>query len=158
MKACRSPSPTSGWVRTWSTSCGGSSTSSSSSTDSRSIPTGVLSSATGRGPTNSSYAGTSSSASRGSTSRGSGAARWPACAARWQLARERGEDDALLLGAVGRGIALAGTGALRPPGVSELQALGEDLREAAEHDLPGAHVLRLLLDPDDLLEVGVGAD
>ena len=73
-------------------------------------------------------------------------------------ALERGEHDALLLGAVRGRVALAGAGALGAADVAELDALGHELGHAARHHLPGAHVLRLLLDPDDLLEVRIAGD
>src|SRR3954451_11253339 len=71
---------------------------------------------------------------------------------------EHGLDDARLLGDVGGRIALARARALGAADVAEAQPLGEDLHEPREHVRAGAHVARLLLDPDDLLEVRVGAD
>ena len=40
----------------------------------------------------------------------------------------------------------------------ELELVGEDLHQPGEHVRPGAHVARLLLDPEDLLEVRVAGD
>src|SRR4051794_12937180 len=71
---------------------------------------------------------------------------------------ESGEDDALLLAGMGAGVALAGAGPRRATDVGELDVLGKDVREAAGHHLPGAHVARLLLDPGDLLQVRVAGD
>ena len=69
-----------------------------------------------------------------------------------------GLDDPRLLGDVGGRIALARRRALGPADVAELQPLGQDLHEAREHVRAGAHVARLLLRPDDLLEVRVALD
>src|ERR1700743_869382 len=66
---------------------------------------------------------------------------------------ERRQGDALLLERVGGGVALARAGAAGAADVGEVDALGQDLREAARHHLPGAHVAPLLLDPGDLLQV-----
>src|SRR3954449_230306 len=61
---------------------------------------------------------------------------------------ERGPQDAVLLGGMGGGIALARRGALGAPDEAEVQVLGHDLHEAREHVRAGAHVARLLLNPD----------
>src|SRR4051794_7131197 len=71
---------------------------------------------------------------------------------------EGGEDDALLLAGMGGRVALAGAGALGPADVAERDPLRKQAPEAAGHDLPGAHVPRLLLAPDDLLQVRVAGD
>src|SRR3954468_21072001 len=71
---------------------------------------------------------------------------------------ERGEHDALLLARVGAGVALAGAGPGRAADVIECDTLGDDAGEATGHHLPAAHVARLLLNPDDLLQVRVGGD
>src|SRR5688572_6648336 len=55
--------------------------------------------------------------------------------------RQGREDDALLLEAVGRRVALAGARALGASHVAELDAVGKQLGHPAEHDLPCAHVL-----------------
>src|SRR3954451_12150666 len=71
---------------------------------------------------------------------------------------ERGAQDAVLLGRVGGGIALARRRALGAADEAEVEVLRHDLHEAGEHVGAGAHVARLLLDPDDLAEVRVAAD
>src|SRR5205807_1845893 len=71
---------------------------------------------------------------------------------------QRGADDPRLLLDVGDRIALARRCALGPPDVAEAQALGEHLQQARRHVRAGAHVARLLLDPDDLAQVGVAVD
>src|SRR5260221_8182779 len=71
---------------------------------------------------------------------------------------ERGQDYAFLLQRVGAGVTLAGAGPALAADVGELHALGQQLRHAARHHLPGAHVARLLLHPGDLLQVRVGGD
>ena len=57
-------------------------------------------------------------------------------------------------------VALARRGAVRAADVVELHALGKHLplAVAREHEAPRAHVLRLLLDPDDLFQVRVAQD
>src|SRR3954454_6419429 len=71
------------------------------------------------------------------------------------LRAERREDDALLLEPVGRRVALRRRGAWRAADVAEVDSLRDELGHAAEHDAPRAHVLRLLLDPEDLLQVRI---
>src|SRR5207302_9027579 len=71
---------------------------------------------------------------------------------RASLAPERFPDDPVLLAQVGGGIALARARAPRPAGVVERHRLGQGLLEPVADRAPGAHVLRLLLRPDDLLE------
>src|SRR5215470_15797840 len=56
------------------------------------------------------------------------------------------------------GIALARAGAPGPSDVAERNVLGSRLLEAMSGRPPRAHVLRLLLRPDDLLERRIGAD
>src|SRR3954452_9522236 len=68
------------------------------------------------------------------------------------------EDDALLLLRVRDRVALAGTGAGWASDIAKLDALGEQFRHPALRDRPGAHVSRLLLAPDDLLEVRIARD
>src|SRR5690349_8779267 len=84
-----------------------------------------------------------------------GPGAWPGRA----LARQGRQHDSLLLGAVCGGVALGGAGALGAADVAELEArVLERVGDAALHGVPGAHVARLLLDPDELLEVRVALD
>src|SRR4051794_3735095 len=71
---------------------------------------------------------------------------------------ERGAQDAVLLGGVRGRVALAGRRALGTADEAEVQVLRHDLHQAGEHVRAGAHVARLLLDPDDLAQVRVAAD
>src|SRR3989442_15912984 len=76
------------------------------------------------------------------------------------LDRQRLRDDPLLLDVVRGRISLARRGPVLPPDVVELHALRYQLplAVAREHEAASAHVLRLLLHPDDLLEVRVALD
>src|SRR4051794_1897809 len=56
-----------------------------------------------------------------------------------------------------RRIALGGAGAPRTPDVADGNAVGR-LLQAMPDRAPGAHVLRLLLRPDDLVQVRVRGD
>src|SRR5207248_3774004 len=67
-------------------------------------------------------------------------------------------DDAVLLAAVRGRIALARARAPRTAGVAERNRLRKRLLEPVPDRPPGAHVLRLLLRPDDLLEARVRAE
>src|SRR3954452_10064249 len=71
---------------------------------------------------------------------------------------ERGAQDAVLLGGVRGRVALAGRRALGTADEPEVQVLRHDLHQPGEHVRAGAHVARLLLDPDDLAQVRVAAD
>src|SRR5436853_6579762 len=67
-------------------------------------------------------------------------------------AAERLADDPVLLAQVRRRVALARARAPRAAGVAERRRLRQRLLEPVADRPPGAHVLRLLLRPDDLLE------
>src|SRR5438067_1863203 len=73
------------------------------------------------------------------------------------LDAERLADDPVLLAQVRRRVALARAGAPRTADVAERRPLWKRLLEPVADRAPGAHVLRLLLRPDDLLERRVGA-
>src|SRR5215831_3157722 len=68
------------------------------------------------------------------------------------------QNDPLLLEAMGRRVALGRGRARRAADVAEVDALGNQLGHPAEHHAPRAHVLRLLLDPEDLLQVRILGD
>src|SRR5690606_38145198 len=77
--------------------------------------------------------------------------------ARLRGGRRTGErllDDARLLCLVGDEVPLGRRGALGASDVAHLVLAGE-LAQVRLYEAPGAHVLRLLLDPDDLLPAGV---
>ena len=89
----------------------------------------------------------------------------PACRSRAgqvRLDRGRGQErraqDALLLDDVGAVVPLGGRGPARPADVLPAHLVGTVPADAALHVRPGAHVLRLLLDPEGLLQVGVDAE
>src|SRR4051812_22208432 len=71
---------------------------------------------------------------------------------------ERGPDDPVLLERVGGRVALARARALGPADVAELEVAREDVQQARRHVRAGAHVPRLLLDPQDLAQVRVARD
>src|SRR4051794_29543593 len=71
---------------------------------------------------------------------------------------QRGLHDAALLLRVRGRVALGRRGALGPADVAELQLARQDLHEARGHVRAGAHVARLLLQPDDFSEVRVAGD
>src|SRR5215210_5339745 len=71
------------------------------------------------------------------------------------LAAERRLHDARLLPGVDARRALGGGRPLRAPDVAQRHALGEQRRQPPPDVAPGAHVLGLLLQPDDLGQVGV---
>src|SRR3954447_12755445 len=71
---------------------------------------------------------------------------------------QRGADDPVLLHRVRGRVALARRRALGPADVAELERGGEHLEQARGHVRAGAHVARLLLDPDDLAQVRVARD
>ena len=75
-------------------------------------------------------------------------------ATRAQL-EQRCADDPVLLAQVRGRVALARARAPRPADVAQRDARGQRLLEAVPDRPPGAHVLRLLLRPDDLLQVRV---
>src|SRR3954453_10998995 len=67
-------------------------------------------------------------------------------------------DDSVLLAAVRHGVALARGGAQLAADVVVVDALGQDLVEPVIHVGAGSHVLRLLLNPDDLLQARVAGE
>src|SRR5439155_10647375 len=77
-------------------------------------------------------------------------------AAQAPLAQGRARDPVLLDAVRGR-VALGGTGPPRASDVAKLDAC-RGLLEPVANRAPRAHVLRLLLRPDDLLEARMGRD
>src|SRR5205085_1371323 len=83
--------------------------------------------------------------------------RVPAQAAQLVLGQRLADDPVLLTQVRGR-VALAGARAPGAADVAELDALGQVLLQPMADGAPRAHVLRLLLRPDDLGQSRIGGD
>src|SRR5437899_4924382 len=82
----------------------------------------------------------------------------PPSASALRSAGERGVHQVALLGLMDLERAGRGARGLGAPGVVESAVLGQDAPEAAVHDVPRAHVPRLLLHPVHLPRLGVGGE